>query len=223
MRLFHDPIATGSRAVTLFAAHAEIPIEYVHVGLAQGDQHAAAFAALNPNRQVPVLDDDGFILTETGAILRYLADLCGSSAYPVERRARAIVDARLDWFNTGFARDAAHGLAYPSARPELRLSIPDAAAQMLLRGRQNTERWLAVLDGHWLKEGGYVAGPVMSIADFLGSIYVGLLEVVEFDMRPYPAIRQWMATMRRLPHWQECNAAFEGMLSALTQLRANSA
>lgn len=219
MRLFYDPVATGSRAVSLFAAEAGISLDYVYVGLSKGEQYSSPFAALNPNRQVPVLDDDGFVLTESAAILRYLADVIGSPAYPTERRARAIVDARLDWFNTGFARDAVHSLAYTAVMPDLLPSDPEAAAEMLRRSRQKTERWLDVLNSHWLGSGGYVAGSEISIADFLGSTYVKLLDVVEFDLQPYPAISAWMANMRRLPHWDATYAAFEGMLSTLKPAR----
>lgn len=215
MRLFHDPASTASRAVTLFAAEAGIALELVYVDLAHGEHHAMDFAALNPNRQVPVLDDDGFVLTECAAILRYLADHAGSAAYPSDRKARALVDARLDWFNTGFARDAAYGLVYPSLMPDMLPTQAEAAAQMTHRARQKTEAWLAVLDRHWIGDRGFVAGPHLTIADYLGAAYVGLLEIVGFDLTPYPSVVRWMAAMRRLPAWGGCYAAFDGLLSAV--------
>lgn len=215
MRLFYDPASTTSRAVTLFAAEAGIALDLVYVDLAHGEHHATDFAALNPNLQVPVLDDDGFVLTECAAILRYLADQAGSPAYPADRKARAMVDARLDWFNTGFARDAAYGLVYPVLLPDMRLTQAEAAAQLAHRARQKTETWLAVLDRHWIGERGFVAGDRISIADYLGVAYVSLLEIVGFDLTPYPAVSRWMAAMRRLQHWDECYAAYDGLLSAV--------
>jgi glutathione S-transferase len=223
MRLFHDPASTTSRAVTLFAAEAGIALDLVYVGLAQGEHHATDFAALNPNRQVPVLDDDGFVLTESAAILRYLADQAGSPAYPVDRRARAIVDARLDWFNTGFARDAAYGLVYPALIPDLRPTQPEAAAQLAHMARQKTETWLSVLDRHWIGDHRFAAGDRLTIADYLGAAYVSLLEIVGFDLTPYPSVVRWMAAMRKLPHWAECYAAFDGLLSAIHAQHARTA
>lgn len=215
MRLFYDPASTTSRAVTLFAADTGIDLDLVYVGLAQGEHHGVAFAALNPNRQVPVLDDDGFILTESAAILRYLASSAGSFAYPDDRRLRATIDARLDWFNTGFARDAAYGLIYPQFLPSLMLAQAEAAAILAQRARQGTEHWLTVLDRHWLADGGFVAGSALSIADYLGAAYVSLLDTISFDLRPYPAVLRWMASMRARPAWGPCFAAFDGMLAAL--------
>lgn len=221
MRLFYDPVSTTSRAVTLFASEAQIDLELVYVGLAQGEHHSATFTALNPNRQVPVLDDNGFILTESAAILRYLADQVASPAYPSDRQARAIIDARLDWVNTGFARDAAYGLVYPRVMPHLAPSQPDAAAQLTLRARQATERWLEVLNAHWIGDNSFVAGSEISIADYLAAAYVSLLDVVAFDLRPYPAVQRWMTIMRRLPNWEGSYAAFEGLLSAVRPASAS--
>jgi glutathione S-transferase len=223
MRLLHDPISTTSRAVTLFAAESGLPIELVHVDIAHGEQHASEFARLNPNRQVPVLDDHGFVLTESAAILRYLADAAGSPAYPADRRARALVDARLDWFNTGFARDAAYGLVYPALMPEMASPDPESAAVLGHRARQATERWLDILDRHWIGGHGFVAAATISIADYFGAAYVTLLEAVGFDLRPYPHVGRWLEAMKRLPHWAECYAAFDGLIAALRRPAARSA
>lgn len=220
MKLHYDPASTTSRAVTLFVAEEGIDVELIYVGLAQGENHAEAFARLNPNRQVPVLETEGLVLTESAAILRYLAGLTGSAAYPEDLKQRAIVDARLDWFNTSFARDAAYGLAYPVLMPNLLPSQAEAAAQATHRAQQQTERWLEVLDRHWIGTNDFVAGPSLTLADYLGAAYVSLLDLVALDFSPYPAIRAWKDRMENLAHWQECYAAFSGLVAAISTQRA---
>lgn len=220
MKLHYDPASTTSRAVTLFVAEEGIDLDLVYVGLAQGEHHAEAFARLNPNRQVPVLEIEDLVLTESAAILRYLASRTRSAAYPEDLQKRAVVDARLDWFNTSFARDAAYGLAYPVLMPNLLPAQAEAAAQATHRARQQTERWLEVLDRHWLGDNAFVAGPEMTIADYFGAAYVSLLDLVDLDCSPYPAIRGWIDRMQRLPHWQECYAAFHGLVAAIRSQRA---
>ena len=57
-----------------------------------GEHMKPAYAAINPNRLVPVLEDGDFRLTESSAILKYLADKIDSPAYPKdlqEARARS--------------------------------------------------------------------------------------------------------------------------------------
>ena len=86
MKLYCHPLSTASRPVLLFAAEHDLALELRPVDLARGEHLQPAFAALNPSLQVPVLDDEGFLLSESAAILRYLADKTGSPAYPTEPR-----------------------------------------------------------------------------------------------------------------------------------------
>jgi glutathione S-transferase len=218
MRLFYDPLSTTSRAVLLFALDAGLELDLVHVGLAQGEQYGEAFQALNPNRRVPVLEEDGFVLTECSAILKHLAE--GTDAYPAERRARSRINERMDWFNTGFAFDAGYCLAYPVLMPHLQAANAEVQAALTLRARQGTEGWLAVLDRHWLGPSAFVCGPGISVADYLGAVYVSLLDTVGFDLAPYPNVARWMQAMRRRPGWPEAFAAFDGLLSGLARQTA---
>lgn len=61
------------------------------------DPNVPDFLALNPNAQVPVIIDDGFVLWESHAILRYLAEKAGSDLSPAHPRERAMVDQWMSW------------------------------------------------------------------------------------------------------------------------------
>lgn len=67
------------------------------VDLGAGQQHDEDFLKLNPRHQIPVLVDDDFVVAESRAIMAYLvnAKRPGSPLYPVNSKARAIVDQRL--------------------------------------------------------------------------------------------------------------------------------
>jgi glutathione S-transferase len=215
MRLHCDPISTTSRAVTLFVAHAGLEVELVHVNLLAGEQLAPAFQALNPNGKVPVLEDGDFVLTECSAILKYLADAAGSPAYPADRRQRARINERMDWFNTGFSHCANYGLAYPALSPMFRLDNPEAQATVEHRARGQTARLFEILNQDLIGDSAFVCGPELSIADGLGAAYVSLMDLVDYDLRPYPNVARWMATMRALPAWTPTYAAFESLKAAL--------
>ena len=75
----------------------ELNAEVKLVNLAAGEQNSSEFLKLNPLHQVPVLVDGDFVLTESRAILAYLVNKFqpGSSLYPTDPKARAIVDQRL--------------------------------------------------------------------------------------------------------------------------------
>ena len=67
-----------------------------------------------------MIEDGDLRLTESSAILKYLADKIGSPAYPKDLKARAKVNEIMDWLNTNFYRDWAYNLCYPQLFPQLR-------------------------------------------------------------------------------------------------------
>lgn len=73
----------------LFAADSGINLDYKLVDLFTGEHLQAPFSEINPNRQVLMLEDDDFRLTESSAILKYLADKTDSAAYPRDLQQRA--------------------------------------------------------------------------------------------------------------------------------------
>ena len=89
MKLYYHPISSTSRPVLLFAAETGLPLELQIVDLFTGEHFQTAFEAINPNHLVPVLEDGDFRLTESSAILKYLAEKTGSPLYPKELKARA--------------------------------------------------------------------------------------------------------------------------------------
>ncbi|MEX0838840.1 MAG: glutathione S-transferase family protein [Parvibaculum sp.] len=61
------------------------------------------FRALNPFGMIPVIDDEGFVLAESNAILRYLAaSRARHDLLPAEARPRARVEAWMDWQASDF-------------------------------------------------------------------------------------------------------------------------
>ena len=89
MKLYYHPVSTVSRPVLLLISEAAIKVDLEVVDLFGGAHLKQPFAAINPSRQVPVLDDDGFVLTESSAILKYLAEKVGAPTYPSDLRQRA--------------------------------------------------------------------------------------------------------------------------------------
>src|SRR4051812_4497078 len=98
IKLYFNPMSGNSRRVLLVAAHLEVPLERIVIDLVKGEQRGAPHLARDPNGRVPVLDDDGFVLTESRAIMQYLADKTpGQTLVPSAARARAEMNRWLFW------------------------------------------------------------------------------------------------------------------------------
>jgi glutathione S-transferase len=221
MKLYFHPASTTCRPILLLAAEAAIPLQMQVVDLFAGEHRTERFAAINPNRAVPVLEDGSFRLTESSAILKYLAEVRGAPSYPSDPRARARVNALMDWFNTGFYREFGYGVVYPQVIPDY--AWPNAAmgSLALIKAEHGARRHLDVLDRHWLAGAGpYLGGAEPCLADYMGAAYVTIGELAEFDLSPWPRIRRWIAAMKARPSWSQVNGAFEDWRKAAHAARA---
>jgi len=208
MKLYYHPVSTTSRPIMLLAADESIPLDYELVDLMTGGHLQPPFSAINPCQQVPVLEDGDFRLTESSAILKFLADKAGSAAYPADLRERARINERMDWFNTGFYRELGYGVIYPQIFPNYRRE--DAAVQSahLAWGCEKTRRWLTILDQHILGSNAYVCGDRLTIADYLGIGMLTLGEVTRFDYAQWKNLSRWIARMKDRPSWAPVHEIF---------------
>ena len=139
------------------------------VDLFTGEHYEEPYTAINPNKLVPVLEDGDFRLTESSAILKYLADKIGSPAYPKDLKQRARVNEVMDWFNTDFYRDFGYGLVYPQIFPHLS-ARRRGAGRRPSPGARTSEELAAVLERPLDRPNKqYLCGDEITIADYFGA------------------------------------------------------
>jgi glutathione S-transferase len=218
MKLYMHPVSMTSRPVRLFIAESNIPVEEEVVDLFTGAHMQPPYSELNPNCLVPMLIDDDLKLTESSAILKYLADKIGSPAYPKDLKARAKVNEMMDWLNTNFYREWGYNLCYPQLFPNLKRRSEEAQAATLEFGKENAKRWLKVLNDYWIgPKNTYLCGDKITIADYLGVGLVTLGEVIGVDFSPYPNVQRWLAAMKKLPNWDKINEVFNGLVASVKE------
>lgn len=93
--LYHNPSSPPSRAALLTIRNLGIEVEVKLVDTSKGEQHSPEYLKINPLHQVPVYVEGDFILTESRAIVAYLASNAKSKLYPTDVKKRAVVDSRL--------------------------------------------------------------------------------------------------------------------------------
>jgi glutathione S-transferase len=210
------PVSMTSRPVRLFVAENKIPLDEQIVDLFTGEHYKEPFATLNPNRMVPMLEDGDLRLTESSAILKYLADKINSPAYPKDLKQRAKVNEAMDWFNTNFYRDYAYGLFYPQLFPHHKRQNDVAQTACVEWALERTRNWLQILNDHYLGKGNkYLTGDQITIADYLGVCLITLGEVPRCDFSKYPNVSRWIDTMKKLPSWASVNEALYGYQNAV--------
>jgi glutathione S-transferase len=197
-------------------AEANIPYEPVVIDLMTGAHHKEPFVTKNPSAMVPMLEDGDFLLTESSAILKYLADKVNSPAYPKDLQKRARINELMDWFNTQHYREWGYNLIYPQVFPH-HLRTPEEAQKSLLQwGKEKSERWLGILDKHVLGKGQkFLCGNEITIADYFGAEVLAAGDLIGCTYKSFPNVDKWMATMRALPSWKKTNEASDGFAASL--------
>ena len=215
MKIHYHPASTTSRPLMLFANESGIEIDFQVVDLFTGEHYQPPFEAINPNRQVPVLDDGDFRLTESSAILKYLAEKSGSPAYPKDLQQRARVNERMDWINTQLCRDLAYGLVYPQIFPHHKRPSDDAQKATLAWAKERAAGWMKVLDANLIGAGSYLCGNQITIADYYAAPFVALAEAVGSDLAGYPNVKRWLDRMKALKSWARTNEVINGYAASL--------
>jgi glutathione S-transferase len=172
MRLYHHPLSSNARRAVMTAHHLGADVELVLIDLARRAQHAPSFVRMNPNAKVPVLEDEGFVLWESHAIMQYLCDQTpGQTLYPQDARARADVNRWLFWCSHHFA-PAVGILTWERVVKKITgRGDPDPVEEQ--RGEALVRDLARVLDGHlagkeWIAQGRLtladlsIASPLMS-------------------------------------------------------------
>src|SRR5258708_7266402 len=138
----------------------ELPYERVDAGGSFGVVNTQQYRNLNPNGLVPTIEEDGFVLWESNAIVRYLAAKhSAGKLWPEDLKVRAEADKWMDWQNTMF---------WPTFRPLFWNLVRTPADQRdesaMEDSRIKTAEILEYLDAH-LKNRAYVAGDALTMGD----------------------------------------------------------
>jgi glutathione S-transferase len=211
MKLYVLLVSNTSRPIRALIAENKLPVEEVALDFYKGEHASEPYISLNPNGLVPTLVDDDFVLTESSAIMKYLADKFSLPLYPKDLKARAKVNELMDWFNTGFYRDYAYNVVYPQIYPHHKRQNDEAQAKTIEWGKAQTQKWLKVLNDHWLgKDRKYLVGNQLSIADIFGYALITCGMVTRDEFKAYPNIERWLKEVGGLKSWSSVNEALAG-------------
>jgi glutathione S-transferase len=201
LTLYDGPVSPNARKVRLLAAELGLPLERKVLSFARGEMHGPAYRAINPNGSIPTLDDDGFVLWESAAILRHLAAKRPERGLvPTDPKQSALLDQWLFWW-TAQPEAALMRLAWERlVKPFLRQ--PGNDPSIVADAEAVLDRFLPVLDRQ-LAGGGYIIGP-LSVVDFAAGAWLDVAPAtLQVDFGRYANIGAWLAQLRAKPYWKD--------------------
>ncbi|MET0192733.1 MAG: glutathione S-transferase family protein [Hyphomicrobiaceae bacterium] len=173
--------------------------ERIDAGMAHGIVGEPWYAALNPNRMVPTIDDDGVVLWESNVIVRYLAAKhAPGTLMPTDPVARAKADMWMDW---------QQNTLMPAGLSPLFLGLirtpPDKRdAGALHKAAEVTESALRTLDAHLAKQA-YVLGDSLTVADIPVGVATYRWYALPVEHAELPNLRAWYDRLRQRPAFAE--------------------
>ncbi|XP_048411742.1 glutathione S-transferase theta-1-like [Stegostoma tigrinum] len=169
LQLYVDLISQPCRSVYLFVQKNNIPFELKEVQLLAGEQHSEEFRKLNPLGKVPVIKDGDFTLTESVAILKYLA--CKYKTpdhwYPADLQSRARVDEYLAWQHTTLKPPAGKIFLLQALFPVV--TGAPCPKEKMVEAQDELAQALKNFQEKFLQEKLYVAGSKISLADLVAT------------------------------------------------------
>jgi glutathione S-transferase len=160
------------------------------------------FLAMNPNSQVPVIEDDGFVLYESMAINFYLAKKHHSPLYPSDPRNEALAQQWSFWETDRLDRQLVNYVNNTIALPEAERnkSVADAAWAAVVPALDALNTSLGKV--RWL------AGDDFSVADL--NVAGALYRALSMDLSRWPAVAEWLARCWDRPAAKRARAMREG-------------
>lgn len=168
--------------------------ERIDAGLQYGKVNEPWFRAMNPNGRVPTIDDAGFLLYESNAIVRYLIRRYGEGRFlPESLQAQAVADSWMDWATSTLAPPMTT-LFWGLIRTPIESRNPEA----LEAARQQLEQVIAILDSH-LASRPYLAGPHISMGDVPVGCFVHRWMALPINREHHAHVAQWYARLCERP------------------------
>ncbi|WP_315834582.1 glutathione S-transferase [Bradyrhizobium prioriisuperbiae] len=189
MKLFYHPLSGHSHRARLFLSLIGQPFEAVEVDLSKGEHKRPEFLKLNSFGQVPVLVDGKTVISDSNAIMVYVAKKRGEIGWlPEDPTAAAAVQR---WLSV-----AAGQLAFGPAAARLITVFGAKFHPEEVIGRAHAllkviEEELAARD--WL------AADHVTIADIAIYSYTARAPEGNVDLSGYPNVRAWLDRIEQLP------------------------
>ena len=181
--------------VALTLELSETEWEPVFVDFFRGETRSPAFRALNVMGEVPVLEDNDVVLTQSGAIQDYVSSKSGKLGGKSAAERREV----LRWMF--FDNHKVSGLAGPLRFNMNFLSEDKRNTDVISFLSMRMHSGLKILNEH-LKDRNWVATNDVTIADLSLCAYLFYTEEFTFDRVQYPEIERWLAQIEILPGWK---------------------
>ncbi len=204
LQIYGTALSSPTNKVRYLANYLNIPYEFQSMNLGAGDQRKPEFLKMNPLGKTPAMDDNGFTLGESNAIIRYLADKQKSDIYPHDLKQRAVIDQWMDYASLHVSIATAkimfnmYYYNYFNVEQDQR-SLQD--------GKYFLSLYLPVLEKQ-LSQSPFIAGQTLSLADFSLLAALDVIELCDIDFSTYTHLIAWRKKLMNELFYTKCHVSY---------------
>lgn len=204
MKLYMNPLSPNDRRVRLTATVLGLAIEEKALDFAKGEHKTAEYLALNPNGAIPTLVDGDFVLTESRAIMQYLASKKPEAGLlPKDEAGRADVTRWQFWDAAHFSTSCGAVAFQRVFKPMMGMGEPDHAK--VEEGLAGFRRYAAVLEKR-LTGRTWVVGDQLTLADLTIACSLMYAKQAELPLAEFPGVQAWFGRVAELEAWRKTTA-----------------
>lgn len=172
--------------------------EREEIGGPFGGNDTPEYIAMNPNKRVPTIIDDGFVLWESNACISYLASKhAHGSWYPDDLQVRADAHRWLEWATSTLAPSHA-----PAFMGLIRTAPEKRNADAIAKGRDNFSAQLAIVD-QYLEGKDFITGSTITIGDMPLAILSYRWFNLDIEREDYANLKRWYDNINTRPAFQK--------------------
>ena len=191
--------AQAPRRVLALVKYLGIKMDFFEVDLMAGGLQVPEFAAINPNKKVPVLVDGDQVLWESSSIMAHLCIKAGSDMWPAHNAAEQVEVLRwLSWNDCHWSPAVAPFYFEHVVKSTFGMGPPDR--ELLKSSVPNLLKFARVLDEH-LTGRSYAACGRLTIADFQLASMANEWRESEMPFESHEGIVRWIDGLNRIPAW----------------------
>ena len=203
MKLYVNVVSPNVRRVRLTAAVLGLKLDEKTLDFAKGEHKNPEYLALNANGSVPTLVDGDFVLSESRAIMQYLASKKPESGLlPRDERGRADVTRWQFWDSSHFSPQVGTLAFQRVIKQMFGMGEPDASK--VEEALTNFRRFAAVLDKQ-LQGKRYVVGDALTVADLTLASSLMYARQADVPVGEFPQVQSWFTRITDLDAWKQTN------------------
>lgn len=175
-----------------------LPYHRIDAGMQYGVVDTPEYAAMNPNRKVPTIDDNGFVLSESNTIIRYLAAKHGrEDLLPSDIRKRADIERWMDWasFSLGLAMT-------PLFWQLIRTPAGNRDPKVIASNAAEAERCMRIIDEQLAKRD-HLVGAALTLADVPAAAFVHRWLQLPIERPELPRLDSYYQRMLQRPAYRQ--------------------